>query len=109
MSGNGTSPERVDYVLVALDAEGGEVETPLGPVAVTMADLDRGITVVGVPGETSGPDRQKLVEALGDASRERGTPRQFIVVDGALGERWKFWRLVRKDRYDAEFDEERVT
>lgn len=106
VGGNGSHPDAVDYVLVPLDVDRGETETPVGVVPLTMADLDRGVTVIGAPRDLDDAQMRALVQALSDARKERGHPRKFLLVDGEIGARWRFWRLIRRDRYDPDFNEE---
>jgi len=107
MRGNGHPPAEVEYVLIPIDVDEGETETPAGLVSLTVADLDEGLTVVGVPRDLTLDQRKRLMEAIADDNKESGRPRKFVVVYGEIGSRWRFWRLVRRDRYDSEFHEER--
>jgi hypothetical protein len=106
---NGTHPETVEYVLVPVDPDTGEVVLTDGyAVPVMMADVDQGLTVVGVPSDLEAGRKNALVKTLGERTRAAGADgRQFLVLDGELGVRWKFWRMIRRDRYDEDFDEAR--
>lgn len=103
--GNGAPQAEAQYVLVPVGVDAGDVATKIGPIAVTMADLDNGLTVVGVPSSTSLAERKSLLDALTGAAGETGVRRKFLVCDGEVGVRWKFWRMIRRDRYDEDFGE----
>lgn len=107
--GNGKPPETIDYVLVPIDPDTGSVVVKDGTaVPVMMADVEHDLTVVGIPSDLPGEQHKALVEALHDESREpANSKRRFLVLRGELGVRWKFWRMIRRDRYDEDFDEAR--
>ncbi len=115
MSGNGKPepPETIEYVVQPLGADEGEIDLR-GPdgkpitVPLTMTDLDVGLTVICAPHDFTDAQMDRLSAVVNRQVEERGPGRRFMLLRGQLGVRWHFLRLIRKDRWDADFCEERV-
>lgn len=109
--GNGQFVEQCEYVLVPLDADRGEIDirrpdgSPL-TVEVSVADLDDGLTVVGAPADADSNTMHSIVAEIQRSAKERGQGRHYVVVRGQLNERWRFLRMVRRDKWDDVFGEE---
>lgn len=87
-----------EYVLVPIGADGGEVDSDDGPIAIQMADLTDEITLVGTP---QGLPR-KALQALADTLEQRKNGnRLFILLDGGIPADWQAVRLVPREDYDA--------
>jgi hypothetical protein len=85
--------------LVGVDIDEGEIKLGERIVDVTMADLDDGLVLMGVPDDLSKEQKVKLRDVVAKASR------RVLIVEGNVGERWKTFRLVPKETYDEDFDE----
>lgn len=97
-----------DYVLVPLEADNADVEVEGASIPISLADIDEGIVVVGTPKDMLPHERAEIGKRIAEAQAEKPAEnrRTFIIVDGEIGESWKFWRLVPRENYDDTFDEE---
>ena len=101
------TPERVEYVVVQLDADEGEIDTPSGPIPVKVMDLCDEVTVIGVPEELPLERGNEILKAI--EAKAISTPaRRFMVVHG-LNERVRIVRFVRRDLWDEDLRERKLT
>jgi hypothetical protein len=98
-----TFPRAVEYVVVPIPPDDGEMPTPVGVISMTLTDLEGGITLLGLPADAPLEAAVNMVKTLEEAARAGGKPRRFVVIFGAPT--CVAWRLIRKDVYDADFGE----
>lgn len=108
------APEEIEYVVIPIDRDVGEIDLAGADgepvtVTVTMADLGAGMTAVMAPADLDPAQAKRLLDVLKRHEREQNGETRFILLrerptDGAG---WDFVRLVRKDRWDETFREER--
>lgn len=110
-----TAPEVIEYVVVPINRDSGEIELKTGEghravVELDLADLGAGLTVIMAPGDLPDDQRAILGRMLAKRQREATDGTKFIVMQNGPDNtpRWDFVRLVRKDKWDADFGEERV-
>ena len=109
MAGNGRDPsDPIDFVLVPYGVDEGEMDIdPIGEVSIRLTDLDDGLTVIGVPEDLDDASIHAVADAIESSVQERGIHRQFIIVKG-LQSKWRFFKLIRKDQWDAQMQEPRA-
>lgn len=109
------APEEIEYVVIPIEQDVGEIELTdesgePSTVTVTMADLGVGMTAVMAPSDLDPAQAQRLLNVLKRHERERNGETRFILLKDRPGDgsqQWDFVRLVRKDRWDETFREER--
>ena len=110
-----SAPEVIEYVLVPVSRDDGEIELrdedgdPI-TVEVGTTDIGAGITVVLAPPDLPSNQAGRLMDLLKKKQRESNGSASFVLLmDGTKDvPRWDFVRLVRKDKWDADFGEERA-
>lgn len=110
-----TAPEVIEYVVVPINRDEGEIDLrdaegqPV-TVSIDMVDLGANVTAVLAPGDLPREQANRLMALLKRKQREANDDTTFLLLqDAKPGDaRWDFVRLVRKDKWDASFAEERV-
>lgn len=106
-----TAPEVIEYVVVPVSRDEGEIELRDAegrPVTVnlTMADIGGGVTAVLAPDDLPREQAAQLMKLLKRKQRESNGVTTFILLqDSTEQPRWDFLRFVRKDKWDASFQE----
>jgi hypothetical protein len=103
-----TAPERIEYIVQPLDADGGEIEIEggLSSISIDVTDLNDSVTLVMAPDDLKRETADRIQAALRQAMSEQ-EGRRFFLFKGRMGERWHAVRLVRRDVWDDEFGEAR--
>lgn len=100
-AGEGAHGAGRDYVLVGIDIDAGEITLGERIADVTIADLDDNLVIMGVPQDLTKEQKRALRDHLAKSSR------RVLVVEGDVGERWKVFRLVPREKFDVDFEEAR--
>lgn len=98
---------RMEFALVPVDIDDGEMETPIGVVPITLADIEDGFTLVGMPKGLDPEAHRSIRDALAKAAKDQGGKTLFMVCDGQIGEEYRVLRVIPKAAYDEDFDEPR--
>lgn len=111
-----SASEATEYIVVPVNRDEGEIEfkdedgKPV-VVALDLADIGNGVTAVFAPADLPREHAARLMGMLKKRQRETNGDTKFVLLQGATdpdAPRWDFVRLVPKDRWDTDFNEERV-
>lgn len=108
-----SAPETIDYVVVPVNRDEGEMEFKgadgkLVIVQLDLADLGSGVTAVLAPVDLSDDHAVRLMDMLKRRQRESNGDTKFVLLQSGNdpdAPRWDFLRLIRKDKWDADFGE----
>lgn len=98
---------RMEFVLVPVNADTGEIEGAKAIATITLADIDDGITLVGHPADLPESDVEHLMTMLKRAREKQGGKRMFLLFRGQIGGEYQVLRAIPKAAYDEDFGERR--